>query len=167
MCISHNIAISFHCHTCWLEFKMPLPQVKKQQKTLACIKKIQDHKLSTKVYSQKGLTAMDIYIYFMYFIFSYFKYTFLNLEPVYQRKFFIFMLCKIVYWWTIKIYLIWFDSRVMADTISPVINRFWKVGMFPHRYLLILSEQWFLHCIFIDKWVRSDCSTFDVLNVLC
>ena len=29
MCISHNTASSFHCHTCWLEFKMPLPPVEK------------------------------------------------------------------------------------------------------------------------------------------
>ena len=29
MCISHNIASSFHCHTCQLEFKMPLPPAKK------------------------------------------------------------------------------------------------------------------------------------------
>ena len=39
-----------------MEFKMPLPPVKKQ-KTLACIREIQVHKLWTKVYSQKGLTA--------------------------------------------------------------------------------------------------------------
>ena len=29
MCISHNIASSFHCHMCRLEFKVPLPPVKK------------------------------------------------------------------------------------------------------------------------------------------
>ena len=39
MCISHNIASSFHCHMCWLEFKMPLPPAKKQ-KTLACLRGI-------------------------------------------------------------------------------------------------------------------------------
>ena len=58
MCISHNIASSFDCHTCWLEFKMPLPPAKKQ-KAPACIREIQVHKFWTKVYSQKGLTAMD------------------------------------------------------------------------------------------------------------
>ena len=57
MCISHNTASSFLCHMCRLEFKMPLPPVKKQ-KTLACIREIQVHKYWTKVYSQKGLTAM-------------------------------------------------------------------------------------------------------------
>ena len=36
---------------------MPLPPAKKQ-KTLACIRQIQVHKLWTKVYSQKGLTAV-------------------------------------------------------------------------------------------------------------
>jgi len=40
-----------------VEFKMLLPPAKKQ-KTLACIKEIQVHKHWTKVYSQKGLTAM-------------------------------------------------------------------------------------------------------------
>ena len=25
MCILHNIASFFHCHTCWMEFKIPLP----------------------------------------------------------------------------------------------------------------------------------------------
>ena len=38
------IASSFHCHTCWLEFKTPLLPAKKQ-KTLACIREIQVHKL--------------------------------------------------------------------------------------------------------------------------
>ena len=57
MCILRNIASSFHCHTCQLEFKVPLPPAKKQ-KILACIREIQVHKLWTKVYSQKGLTAM-------------------------------------------------------------------------------------------------------------
>ena len=38
MCISHNIASSFHCHTCWLEFKMLLPPAQKQ-KTPACTRK--------------------------------------------------------------------------------------------------------------------------------
>ena len=52
MCILHNIASSFHCHMCWLEFKMPLPPVKKQ-KTRACVREIQVHKLWTNVYSQK------------------------------------------------------------------------------------------------------------------
>ena len=52
MCILHNIASSFHCHTCWLEFKMLLPPVKKQ-KTRACVREIQVHKLWTNVYSQK------------------------------------------------------------------------------------------------------------------
>ena len=51
------IASSFHCHTFWLEFKMLLPPAKKQN-TLACIRETQVHKLWTKVYSQKGLTAM-------------------------------------------------------------------------------------------------------------
>ena len=46
-----------HCHTCQLEFKLPLPPAKKQ-KNLACIREIQVHKLWTKVYSQMGLTAM-------------------------------------------------------------------------------------------------------------
>ena len=54
----HNTASTFHCHTCWLEFKMLLPPAKKQ-KTPACIREIQVHKLWTKVYSQKGLTAME------------------------------------------------------------------------------------------------------------
>ena len=36
---------------------MPLPPAKKQK---ACIREIQVHKLWTKVYSQKGLTAMRI-----------------------------------------------------------------------------------------------------------
>ena len=58
MCILHNIASSFYCDTCRLEFKIPLPPAKKQ-KTLACIREIQVHKLWTKVYSQKGSTAMD------------------------------------------------------------------------------------------------------------
>ena len=57
MCISHNIASSFHCHMCRLEFKMPLPPAKKQ-KTLACIREIQVLKLCTKVYSQKWLTQL-------------------------------------------------------------------------------------------------------------
>ena len=57
MCILHNITSSFHRHTCQLEFKMPLPPEKKQ-KTLACLREIQVHKLWTKVYSRKGLTAM-------------------------------------------------------------------------------------------------------------
>ena len=57
MHIQHNIASSFYCHTCRLEFKMPLPPAKKQ-KTLACIREIQVHKLWTKVYSPRGLTAM-------------------------------------------------------------------------------------------------------------
>ena len=57
MCISHNIASSFHRHMHRLEIKMPLPPVKKQ-KTPACIKEIQVHKRWTKVYSQKGLTAI-------------------------------------------------------------------------------------------------------------
>ena len=52
MCILHNIASSFHCHMCWLEFKMPLPPVKKQ-KTRACVREKQVHKLWTNVYSQK------------------------------------------------------------------------------------------------------------------
>ena len=38
---------------------MPLPPVKKQ-KTLACIREIQVHKLWTKVYSQKGLTTLPL-----------------------------------------------------------------------------------------------------------
>ena len=41
-----------------LEFKTPLPPVKKQ-KTLASIREIQVHKHWTKVYSRKGLTAMN------------------------------------------------------------------------------------------------------------
>ena len=57
MCISHNIASSFQCHTCQLELKMLLPPAKKKQ-TPACIREIHVHKLWTKVYSQKGLTAM-------------------------------------------------------------------------------------------------------------
>ena len=57
MCIQHNIASSFHRHTCQLEFKMPPPSVKKQ-KTPARIREIQVHKLWTKVYSQQGLTTM-------------------------------------------------------------------------------------------------------------
>ena len=57
VCILHNIASSFHRHTCQLEFKMPLPPAKKQ-KTPACVREIQVHKLWTKVYSQNGLTAM-------------------------------------------------------------------------------------------------------------
>ena len=66
MCISHNSALSFHCHTCWLEFKMLLPPAKKQ-KTLACLREIQVHKHWTKVYSQKGLIAMlSAYIYNIY-----------------------------------------------------------------------------------------------------
>ena len=44
---------------CWLEFKTPLLPAKKQ-KTLACIREIQFHKLWIKVYSQKGLTAMQL-----------------------------------------------------------------------------------------------------------
>ena len=36
---------------------MPLPPAKKQ-KTLACLRKVQVHKHWTKVYFQKGLTAM-------------------------------------------------------------------------------------------------------------
>ena len=32
----------------------------KKQKTLACIREIQVHKLWTKVYCQKGLTAMSV-----------------------------------------------------------------------------------------------------------
>ena len=45
---------------------MLLPPVKKR-KTLACIREIQVHKFWTKVYSQKGLTAMSmIYIYVIY-----------------------------------------------------------------------------------------------------
>ena len=60
MCILHNIASYFHCHICRLEFKMLLPPAKKQ-KTLACIREIQVHELWTKVYSQKGLTAMHKY----------------------------------------------------------------------------------------------------------
>ena len=59
MCISHNLASSYHCHMYWLEFRMPLPPAKKQ-KTLACIREIQVHKHWTKVYSQKGLTAMHL-----------------------------------------------------------------------------------------------------------
>ena len=55
MHIEHNVASSFHCQ---LEFKMPLPPAKKQ-KSPACIREIQVHKLWTKVYSQKGLTAME------------------------------------------------------------------------------------------------------------
>ena len=57
VCILHNIVSSFHCNTRQLEFKMPLPPAK-NEKTLACIREIQVHKLWTKVYSQKGLTAM-------------------------------------------------------------------------------------------------------------
>ena len=57
--ISHNIVSSFHCHTCQLELKMLLPPVKKK-KTPAYIREIQVHKLWTKVYSQKGLTAMHM-----------------------------------------------------------------------------------------------------------
>ena len=57
----HNIASSFHRHTCRLEFKMSLPPVKKQ-KTLAYIRKIQVYKRWTKVYSHKGLTAMAYYL---------------------------------------------------------------------------------------------------------
>ena len=56
-CIFSNIASSFHCHTCRLEFKTPLLPAK-NQKTPACIREIHVHKLWTKVYSQKGLTAM-------------------------------------------------------------------------------------------------------------
>ena len=41
---------------------MPLVPAKKQ-KTPACIREIQVHKLWTKVYSQQGLTAMYIYLY--------------------------------------------------------------------------------------------------------
>ena len=58
MCILHNIASSSHCHICQLEFKMLLPPAKKQ-KTPACLREIQVHKLWTKVYSKKGLTAMQ------------------------------------------------------------------------------------------------------------
>ena len=57
MCVLYNIASSFHCHTCWLEFKMLLPPVTKQ-KTPAYIREIQVYKCWTKVYSRKGLTAM-------------------------------------------------------------------------------------------------------------
>ena len=53
----HNIASSSHCHMCRLEFKMPLPPAK-NKRPLACIREIQVHKLWTRVYSQKGLTAM-------------------------------------------------------------------------------------------------------------
>ena len=42
---------------CWLELKLLLQPAKKQ-KTPACIREIQVHKLRTKVYSLKGLTAM-------------------------------------------------------------------------------------------------------------
>ena len=45
---------------CRLEFKMPLLPAKKQ-KTPAWIREIQVHKLWTKVYSQKGLTAMHFF----------------------------------------------------------------------------------------------------------
>ena len=60
MCISY-IASSFHCHKCQLKFKVLLPPAKKQ-KTLACIRERQVHKLLTKVYSQKEVTAMKEYI---------------------------------------------------------------------------------------------------------
>ena len=46
MCISHNIASSYHCHICHLELKMPLPPAKKQ-KTPACIREIEVPKLCT------------------------------------------------------------------------------------------------------------------------
>ena len=59
ICILHNIASSFHCHTCWLEFKMLLPPVKKQ-KTLACVREIGVHKLRTQVDSQQGLAATEL-----------------------------------------------------------------------------------------------------------
>ena len=52
------MAFSFHCHMCHLQFKMLLPPAKKQ-KIPACIREIQVHKLWSKVYSQKGLTAMQ------------------------------------------------------------------------------------------------------------
>ena len=51
-----------HCFflpLCWMEFKMPLPPAKKQE---ACIREIQVHKLWTKVYSQKGLTATILFM---------------------------------------------------------------------------------------------------------
>ena len=73
MCITHNIVSSFCCHMCQLEFRMPLPPAKKLR-TLDCIREIQVHKLWTKVYCQKGLTAVipPLCLFLVYFFSSLF-----------------------------------------------------------------------------------------------
>ena len=51
---------------------MPLPPAKKLR-TLDCIREIQVHKLWTKVYCQKGLTAVIIFsLLFLFILFIYF-----------------------------------------------------------------------------------------------